>query len=254
MRAVAETLYFWGDLATDCGEFQSARRQLEECLSACEQIGDTYLRAFPLVTLARVACAEGDIAQARAYAQEGLALRSAEFSWGWLRAVSLNALGEVERCAENNDQAAALFNEALAIYQARADEPGIAWTRHNLGYVALRAGETQRAIELFSQALTARARHRYFLGVAADLAGLASVARALERPAPAARLFGAADALLRRIGLVLAPVDALAFDRDLASARAALDSAAFAGAWDAGAVLTMEDAIAEALAEARRGV
>ncbi|HEX5572262.1 MAG TPA: hypothetical protein VFX31_12795, partial [Ktedonobacterales bacterium] len=81
----------------------------------------------------------------------------------------------------------------------------------------------------------------------------ASVASALGRPAPAARLFGAADALLERIGLVLAPVDALTFDRDLASARAALDPAIFAAAWDAGAALTTEDAIAEALAEARRG-
>ena len=253
LRAVAETLYFWGDLAVDLGEYQSARRQLEECLDACEQVGDPYLRGFPLVTLARVACAEGDIAQARAYAREGLALRSAETSWRWLRAVALNALGEVERYAENDAEAAALFSEALAIYQAQADEPGIAWTRHDLGHLALRAGETQRAATLFSQALTARDRHRYFLGVATGLADMASVASALGRPAPAARLFGAADALLERIGLVLAPVDALTFDRDLASARAALDPAIFAAAWDAGAALTTEDAIAEALAEARRG-
>lgn len=253
MRAVAETLYFWGDLAADCGEYQSARRQLNECLSVCEQMGDTYLRAFPLVTLARVACAEGDIAQARAYAREGLALRGAEASWGWLRAVALNALGEVERYADHDTQATALFNEALAIYQAKADEPGIAWTRHNLGHLALRTGETQRAAELFAQALIARQRHKYFLGVAADLAGMASVADALGRHAPAARLLGAADALLRRIGLVLAPVDALAFERDVASLRAALDAAAWDAAWDAGAALTMEDAIAEAIAVARYG-
>lgn len=261
MRAVAETLYFWGDLAVDLGEFQSARRQLEECLDICDQMGDLHMRGFPLVTLARVACAEGDIAQARAYAQEGLALRSATPSWGWLRAVALNALGEVERCAENDAQAASLFNEALAIYREQADEPGIAWTRHNLGHVALRTGETQRAVELFSQAFFARQRHKYFLGVAAELAGMASVASALGRPTSAARLFGAADALLRRIGLVLAPVDALAFERDVASVRAALDPTTFAAEWAVGAASATDDAtddgiaqtIAEAVAEMRRG-
>lgn len=250
MRAVTETLYFWGDLETDCGDYQRARRHLEECLLACEQVDDPFMRAFPLVTLARVACAEGNLTQARSYALEGLALRGSESTWYWLRAVSLNALGEVERYAENDDEAAARFREALALYQAQADEPGIAWTRHNLGHLALRAGETRRALELFSQALTARARHRYSLGIATELAGLASIASASGFPARAARLFGAADALLRRTGLVLAPVDVAAFERDLASVRAVLDPGTFSAAWEAGAALSAEDATAEALAEA----
>ncbi|HEX8995829.1 MAG TPA: tetratricopeptide repeat protein [Ktedonobacterales bacterium] len=245
-RALAESLYFWADLAVDRGEYAEARRELEESMRLCEQAQDTYLITFPLTTLARVACAEGNVAQARAYAEQAFSLRQRQ-GWGWLHAVAYNSLGEVERYAQNDARAAELFAEAFIIFQAGADEPGLAWTRHNLGHIALRAGEVSRAAERFTQALTARHRHRYPLGIAAELAALASVADATGRATLGARIGGATQALLDSIHYVLAPADLVIFEQTVAALRAELEPSAFAAAWAEGGALNVEGAITEAL-------
>jgi putative hemolysin len=67
------------------------------------------------------------------------------------------------------------------------------------------------ALEAVAEALETRARQGYANGVASDLAAIA-----------AARLFGAAEALLERSHTVLAPADLLAYERDVATLRARL--------------------------------
>ncbi|HEV2235401.1 MAG TPA: tetratricopeptide repeat protein, partial [Ktedonobacterales bacterium] len=245
-RALAESLYFWADQEMDHGDYATARRLLEACTAAYDETDDPSLRGFPLSVLARVACAEGDVARARAYAEESLAIRR-QSGLKWLVAVGLNSLGEVHRFAEDDERAQALFEQALAFYQEGGDEPGIAWTHHNLGHVALRAGDAGRAAELFRLALSARYRHRYLLGVAAELAAFAGVASAAGEHARGARLCGASEALLERIHFVLAPVDRAVYERDAAHLRAAMKVSAFAAARAEGRALPLEAAIAMAL-------
>jgi tetratricopeptide (TPR) repeat protein len=201
---------------------------------------------LPLNSLARVACAEGDAARARAYAEESLVIRR-QLGLGWMIAIGLNSLGEVHRYAGDDEEAQPLFEQALAIYQEGGDEPGIAWTRHNLGHVALRAGDARRAAEQFTLALSARYRHRYLLGVAAELAAFTGVASAAGDHARGARLCGASEALLERIHRVLAPVDLVAYERDVARLRAAMQPSAFEAAQAEGRALSLEAAIAMAL-------
>jgi hypothetical protein len=61
-----------------------------------------------------------------------------------------------------------------------------------------------------------------------SLVGLAGVAGELGRPARAARLLGAAEAIRESIGRSLTPVERTVFDRYEATARAQLDDATFA--------------------------
>ena len=66
----------------------------------------------------------------------------------------------------------------------------------------------------------------------------------------AARLYAATAALRERLGASLPPYERLVHERDLAAVRAALEPAAFDGAWTAGAALPLDEAVAEALADA----
>jgi tetratricopeptide (TPR) repeat protein len=242
------SLFLWGDVELERGEYARARAQLEESLTLFRKLDDKRMGANPLTGLGRLACIEGDYATGRALVEEALASRR-ELGDMWNIAISLNSLGEVARCA-GDEGAALLFEEALALNRDLGDHAGIGWSLHNLGHVALQASNHQRAATRFAESLTIRRQHDYKAGVAAGLAGIASVALALGQPERAVRLFGAAEALLASIHTVLAPADQLVYDRDVAALRAQLDDATFVKAWAAGHTMKLEEAIAEALVEA----
>jgi hypothetical protein len=83
-----------------------------------------------------------------------------------------------------------------------------------------------------------------------NLSAFAALARGRRRWARAARLLGAADAGLERLGGVLAePLGQQQQERALAAARAQLGEPAFAAAYAAGRALALDEAVAEALAE-----
>jgi hypothetical protein len=65
----------------------------------------------------------------------------------------------------------------------------------------------------------------------------------------AARLLGAAAAAREATGALLPPVEQPDHDATVQAARVALGEAAFATAWAAGQALTLDEAVAEALAE-----
>lgn len=245
LRAFAETLWLWGDLALDQGDYPAARRQLEECMAVCRRLNDPLMLAYPLISLARVACAEGDVTQARKWAEDGLDRRKGAPTW--LLAIALNSLGEVERCAGNDERAAELFSEALAIFRDQDTAAGIAWSLHNLGHIALRAGTLRHAADLFAAALTSRYQHGYASGIASELASMGGVSRLAGEQRRAARLFGAAETLLERSRNVLAPADLIAYERDLAALRAQMEESALKETWALGRALSLEQAVAEAL-------
>ena len=245
-RAIAETLWFRGDMSLEQGDYATARRFLDECVVVSRRLNDPIMLPYPLISLARVACAEGDATQARALAEEGLALRRQEAP-AWPVAIALTSLGEVERLAGEDQRALSLFTEALAVFRDLGTSSGIAWSLHNLGHIALRAGDAQRAAPLFAEALAIRRQLRYAHGIASELAGIAGVRRLVGDYERAARLFGAAEALLERARSVLAPADQGAFECDRAVIQQRMGEQAFAAAWTAGRALAMDQAVAEAL-------
>jgi len=74
------------------------------------------------------------------------------------------------------------------------------------------------------------------------------VAHAHERFERVALLYGAATSLRTAIGAPLPSVDRTAHDHTITALRAALGDDAFAAAWAAGQALSLEHAIATALA------
>ncbi len=103
--------------------------------------------------------------------------------------------------------------------------------------------------ELFGEGLLFSAEVGDGTNVAYYLEGLATLAAAEDAPERAARLWGAAEAILEGIEVIAYPhaTDRSFNDRQLASARGSLDRRTWEEAWAGGRSMTTEEAVAYAL-------
>jgi DNA-binding CsgD family transcriptional regulator len=122
---------------------------------------------------------------------------------------------------------------------------------HNLGYIALRERDADRARALFGQSLALFRQRGDQRGVAECLIGLASVAAATgSHRVWAVRLFAAADAALTRLNAHLSPSNRAEYERTLSGLRARLGETSFAAAWKSGLSLSLGEAMAAVTASA----
>ena len=119
-----------------------------------------------------------------------------------------------------------------------------------LGQVELAAGDAGRARVLLGESAALFKAIGNPLYVPWCLEGLAGVAAARGEWGRAARLCGARDALSERLGFPLPPAHPAGYAATLAAVRAALGDDDFAAACAAGAGLSPERALAEALGAA----
>ena len=144
----------------------------------------------------------------------------------------------------DHDRATDLHREALALYREIGNERGVAWSLSNLGVLNVLRGQPASAFPLLQEALGLYVALGDRDGIAESLEGLGGVGSTAE----AARLLGAAEALRKSMGRSLSPGE-LATNALIAdSIRAAIGQDTFAVAWAAGRVLTIEEAVATALA------
>jgi non-specific serine/threonine protein kinase len=122
-----------------------------------------------------------------------------------------------------------------------------------LAHIALRQGEYDVARSLFTESLRMhKGWHKW--GLAWRLEGFAALAVLEEEPDQAARLYGAAEALLASVGAKLHWIDRLSYDQYVATAREQLGEAAFAKAWVEGRAMTAEQAVRYALSQPASGL
>ncbi len=159
----------------------------------------------------------------------------------------LNNLGELARMRGDYRAAAEHYHASLRLLEDTDRRSDIPRLLHNLGYVALNAGDAGSARDYFRRSLD-RFHPQQPRGVAEALSGLAAVAAIRGQPLLAARLWGAAEAELGRLAFAAWRPDQIEHAHYLAVARSACAPAAFANAWAAGAALTLEQATDEARA------
>jgi predicted ATPase len=254
-RALGDTwhtalvLHGLGSMARDQGDFVLARSHLEESLALFRALSDTQGIAWSLYGLGEVATDRGDDALARSLLEEGLALfRALGDTWGI--AWSLHNLGTVARDQGDHAHARARCEQSLTLFRELGDKPGIADSLYGLGCVAGRQGDHAAARALLEQSLALQRELGDRRGIAACLEGVAQVSAAEGAPERAARLLGAAAALRDAIGAPLPPAERAAHERIVAPVRADLESAVFAAAWAEGQAMPLEQAVADALADA----
>ena len=127
---------------------------------------------------------------------------------------------------------------------------GIATSLNALGGVAFEEGHYSAANALNKESLAIRHALGERRTIAYSLVGVAEVVAALGSILSAARIWGAAERLREEIGSPLAPNERPAYDQRVGAARAALgNDAAFDPAWQEGRALSLDEAIALAMAK-----
>jgi non-specific serine/threonine protein kinase len=252
----ARALHAAAWLAANRSDHDAALRQGSEAMALWRELGDRQGMAQALSVLGLAALTRGDYDAVAVHAGEAEALAE-ELGDGWLRepgnrwlmAVATVQLGAAAFGRGDLARAAALLEEAIARFGERGElAGGVWWAANYLALVECARGDRAEAAARFAAnlALWRTAGRREPL--ADTLAGVATLAAASGAPEPAARLFGAAEALRDLLGYAVLLPERAAFERGASTARIALGDAAFAAAEEAGRSLSLEQAMAEAAA------
>jgi tetratricopeptide (TPR) repeat protein len=285
---IARSLGNLGVIAFDRGDNERARSLLEESFALAREANDRALVATALNDLGGVAFARGDVAIAESLFQESLALRR-QLGDRCEIARSLHNLGVVAQERNEFTEARRLFVESLDRYREAGDKWGTAGVLIGLGVTTLREGDALHAIPLLEESLmlfqetgdtrSAAVAHLNLAYAARDsgdldeattqykealegsqrvgdraritrgLAGLAGVMATQGHYEMAARLLGVAAGLSEGAA-PMGSSDAVTFEADVATVRAAMSEDAFGSAWEIGRAFSIDAAVAAATSSA----
>ena len=250
-------------VALGLGEAAEAQALVDEALAVAHALGSSWVVTVAWWYAGDVALWRGDLERAASCYEVGLGLaREAADAHSLGRCLA--GLGRVALRQGNTAGAIELLDEGLAQAERAEDRPGHSTILLALAMAAHQRGEAARARTLLADSLRLRWELGQRLGVAECLEGLAAIASCQvpaagdsvlspqsSAPARVARLLGAAAALREATSAPLPPVERPAYEATVAAARAALGKDAFTAAWAKGQALPLDQAVAEALAEAQ---
>ena len=226
-------------------DLAAAHAALAEGLAFARELGDDWALAIALSNAGFLDLRERNWSSAGVHLEHSLAIHRRLGDEGSV-AILYNNLAIVARQQGDDASAARLFEQSLA-HQRRLGLAG-AITVFNLGDLALRQGETARAMTYLSEALREGVRSAEPRAIAASLGGLARLASVVAQPDIAARLIGAAAALRERAGVGITLEHQRELDRAAARARATLGEEVYRGTVSGGGTQSVETLAAEALA------
>jgi hypothetical protein len=201
-----------------------------------------------MLQMADLALELEDVAEAQRLGVETYAA-SRQRGQPWAVARSLHILGRV--ASANGDQAMAKLQleQSLEIQEALPDEQGRVRSLAALAHVAALAGDTTTARQRFADSLRAARASYQLLEIARGLEGMAEL-DAITAPERALRLVGAASSLRKAIGAELSGEEARRLSAWLQTLYVTRGEKACAEARAAGRALSLDQAVAEALAAA----
>jgi len=244
-----------GGLARLVGERTSATALLDDSLALFRALGELGGTANALRLQADLAYSRGDRRAARALCAESMRLAQAiDDTWELSRV--LRRLGTVAWLERDYETARRFYSQSIELTRELGDGHGLALGLHAMAEVAVAERAYDEAAGLAADALR-QVRGRRGDVVAEGLETLGLVAAARGRPARAARLFGAAEALREVIGaarpLSDRDVQELGnpglFARLVATSEPHPEDVLVTTAWAEGRSLPLELAIDDALAE-----
>jgi DNA-binding NarL/FixJ family response regulator len=237
-------------------DYEPAARLAEEARALSESVGDRRGVAEAIRRIAPVHLAAGHAAVppderqfdiAEALWQEELALRR-EFNdphglaWAVVNiATTALARGDFARAFPQ-------FEEALRLLTPLGDDYGVAYVLSSLGWTAAEAGNDEMAARFFSQALEKSRDLGDHWSMATLLEKVSGLLLRLEQTERATRLLAAAAAYREADRIGTADIRHVGYAQAVAAARTALGEEQFAAVTAAGRQLTLDNAVAEALA------
>ncbi len=229
--AVAAACSNSANVAVERGDLDRARRLFAEAIRLSLDAGDRHGAAFSLINLADVAARQGDAPEAdRLYAESISTFRELGDDFGVAHATA--KLAQSARGRGDRATARERYREAIAIHQRTGDRQAEARMSASLGDLAAEEGDLGEAERLYQQSVAIRGTLGDRIGVASALERLAGVTE--DRPARAAALLGAAEAIRERAGAPLSPANATRVQRFVAGLGEAVGAEAVRDAFNEG--------------------
>jgi predicted ATPase/DNA-binding CsgD family transcriptional regulator len=244
--ARAQALYVAGTMACGQGDHRSADLLLEESAALFRELGDGRGVAYALGSAAVVAITEERYEQGIVYSEEATDLfLEVGDKWGAAPMLGCSAVGWLNR--GDHGCAKGLAERGLALCRETGDKHGTSIALGTLARVAQAEADHDRARDLFEEGLTVSGELGNEADVVHCLEGLASVCGAEGRVVRAARLWGAAEALLGKIEAMYTYVPNRSLHRSQVAARSLIEEVAWEAAWAEGREMSREQAIEYAL-------
>jgi DNA-binding CsgD family transcriptional regulator len=185
--------------------------------------------------------------QASAVLEEGLSL-SQTLDDRWSVGSALYILGDLALHQGDAILAAERFATSLSVFETLGDQRSTGWTLVELGRVAVQQGDDARAAPPFGRALGVFHELGDRWSTVQVIADVAELVLRAGRAEDAVRLFAASDALRAADGIPLSAARHARRGPLTAAVRAALGEKVFDVVRTSGEALTLEEAVAQALA------
>ncbi len=227
------------------GDFEGARAMAAESFAISRGLGDQGGLAESLTVLGLV-MSVGDSTTASGILEQGLGLsRALDYRQGIVTA--LVGLGNCRVFEKKDVEAQTYYEEGAQLLREAGDKNQLAYAVRRMAYLALRAGDFRRALDLAMESLNLNEEMGDLRGIAASLATMGCIAFDRGQSERGARLHGAAAALVESMGGRLIPNDQIDNQPFIDSARAAIGAEAYGRAYSEGLGMSLERAIAFAL-------
>lgn len=245
----ADALHGAATLATHQCDFDAARRLLDESLTLAQELGDVSRKGRVYLALGNIAIREADFDAARRCYEQSLADKEAVGDRRGI-AAALHSLGNVWWRLDDNDAAQECYERSAQIRTNLGDKLAAAQTWGQLGRIARGRDDWATVARIQQQILPTFHALGVSWAVALALEDSATMAHAQGRAAVALRLLSASDALRARIGFPIPDLEKDGWNERAGKWRAALPPGEAEAAWAKGQTLSLEDAVAAALADA----
>jgi non-specific serine/threonine protein kinase len=236
-----------GWLAFYEGSVDRALEFFNRCATHAKKSGDNFLIAQINHANSQVAEVQGKFDEAIALVTEAIRRYRAVGDVIW-PPLALNGLGHATYESGDIDAAIQHFEAARSEFRALGNNYGEGLVLTNLAKVSRTQGDYDGAIFLFQESLRLRWEHMDRLGIVGCLRGLATTLALAGRYLPAARLYGASEALRESIGAWV-PAHHTRYMRTVELVRTKLGDERFLEAWNSGRTTPLEHIVTQAVGE-----
>jgi predicted ATPase len=245
-RGKADTLLELAGLARLGGDQERFGALSEAALPLYRRIGDAGGVAEALNNLGILARDRGALDRAVNLHEEVLAIQRHLGDAHGVAAGLLN-LGVTLQFRREFDRADALLDESVRLWRGLGDKSAVAGALVTRGILLSTQRQADRALPLLTEALAIDQEIGHRQGLATCITAIAVMLPLRGEHERAARLFGAGEAHLERMGATMPPAYRPLYQRAIAAVRAALGEAVFASSYAAGRALSLDEAVALAL-------
>jgi len=245
-RGVAVALNALAVNARDHGDLAAASTLFERCVAIWKDLGDSAAIARSLSNLASVMKFQGEYSRAFSLYEECVTMFR-QMGDGTGVAWTLNYLADVARDKADFPAARSFCEQSLATFRELHDGWGVASVLSDLARLSCDQGNDDDARRLYGESISRFQELGHRRGIARTLECLALSAAAQSNAAQSLRIAGAAAALRQRLGAPLTPAEQSRLEKALEFARRTLGSADGLRAWMEGWAMPLDEAVQEAL-------